>query len=441
MFFAVIKQVLQLMALAFVGGLIGKEFGHFWIGFSLALLIEAISKSYYFHHVYAWLKEGANGSKPFANNFWSALTGQVAKITTKLRMENDLLKSNVEYFKESFQALNDAVVVIDDNGIIDWANSSAERLLGIYLEQDAGQLFSHLIRAPEVINYLDQADYTSPISIISPTSLECRLEIQVTRFRKNYTLLFARDITDLYKLETMRRDFVANVSHELRTPLTVISGYLETLRDHSDNLPPVWLRAIDQMLNQSARMDEMVDDLIWLSRLEALPSDDKEFECFSLQVLLQSIINDVELSFPTKVVSLSFESSYISDIKLNFDATVKLRSNFLELQSAFTNLIQNAAKYTSDDGKIDIKCSILTNKLHVCFSDNGVGIDSKHLNRLTERFYRVDDSRTSGTGGTGLGLAIVKHILARHQADLHIDSELGKGSQFTCVFPLTLIEK
>lgn len=433
------KQIFRVLFFSLVGGIIGLQFDAFWVGFGIALFVDAVSKIYFYNQLISWLAKGASTKLPLANDFWSTLMDHILKIIEALRSEKDLLQSNVEYFKESFQALNDAVIVIDQNGKIDWANTSANRLLGINIENDGGQSFNNLIRSPEVIEYLEKKPFGEPLSIISPKQVDSRLEIQATIFRHNLTLLFVRDITDLYKLDSMRRDFIANVSHELRTPLTVITGYLETLKVHGSELPSPWPNAIDQMQHQSKRMDLMVEDLIWLSRLESLPVDENKFETFNLYELLQAVTDEVKLSYPDKITQVLFsDSGSSSESEIN-KATMML-GNLKELRTVFSNLAQNAAKYTGEEGRIDILVYIEGQYLLVAFKDDGIGIDKKHLPRLTERFYRADDSRTTSTGGTGLGLAIVKHILVRHEAKLEITSQLGKGSTFSCYFPMKLFQ-
>ena len=222
----------------------------------------------------------------------------------------------------------------------------------------------------------------------------------------------------------MRQDFIANVSHELRTPLTVISGYLETLADNN-NLGPTWQKPLQQMQQQAQRMALLINDLLVLSKLETTGVGFNQ-KAISLVPLLQSIRNEA--------VALSGERKH--EITLVSDGDVQLQGNEKELHSAFSNLVINAVKYTPAAGKITMRLWRDKQNCYFSVADNGPGIESKHIPRLTERFYRVDASRNSSTGGTGLGLAIVKHVLMRHDAELKISSEVGKGSVFTCVFPL-----
>ena len=250
-----------------------------------------------------------------------------------------------------------------------------------------------------------------------------RIQLYLTRYGNNEHLMLVRDVTRIHQLEQMRKDFVANVSHELRTPLTVICGYLETLLDNVDEINPRWGRALQQMQQQGGRMQNLLNDLLLLAKLEATdyPSDNQPVP---VDLLLLSIKGDAQ--------ALSNERGH--RISLEADNSVRLKGSETELRSAFSNLVFNAVKYTPDNGEIRIRWWADDQGAHLAVQDSGIGIDAKHLPRLTERFYRVDSSRASNTGGTGLGLAIVKHVLLRHRARLDISSVPGKGSTFTCHF-------
>jgi two-component system phosphate regulon sensor histidine kinase PhoR len=247
--------------------------------------------------------------------------------------------------------------------------------------------------------------------------------LYITRYGNNEHLMLVRDVTRIHQLEQMRKDFIANVSHELRTPLTVICGYLETLLDNVDEVNPLWSRALQQMQQQGGRMQTLLNDLLLLAKLEATdyPSDNQPVP---VDDLLQIISEDAqELSGPKQ-----------QTITLEVDPAVQLKGSEAELRSAFSNLVFNAVKYTPEQGRIHIRWWGDVQGAHLSVQDSGIGIDSKHLPRLTERFYRVDSSRNSNTGGTGLGLAIVKHVLLRHRARMEISSVPGHGSTFTCHF-------
>ena len=280
------------------------------------------------------------------------------------------------------------------------------------------------MRHPRFKEYFEQENYLEPLEIPSPISDRLRIQLHITRYGNNEHLMLVRDVTRIHQLEQMRKDFVANVSHELRTPLTVIAGYLETLLDNVEEVNPRWVRALTQMQQQGVRMQTLLNDLLLLAKLEATdyPSDNQPV---AIDSLLQSIKGDAQ--------ALSGQRN--QRITLDAEPGVRLKGSEAELRSAFSNLVFNAVKYTQDEGQIRIRWWADAQGAHLSVQDSGIGIDAKHLPRLTERFYRVDSSRNSNTGGTGLGLAIVKHVLLRHRARLEISSVLGHGSTFTCHFP------
>lgn len=273
----------------------------------------------------------------------------------------------------------------------------------------------------------DSRDIERTIIVPSPINPSIQLEIKVVRYMGDGRMLIARDMTQTVKLQKMRRDFVANVSHELRTPLTVLRGYLEMFSAH-DSSEEQWRSALPAMTQQAERMGDMLQELLALSRLE---TGDKELQAgpVNIAILLAEIVDDAQQLEQFNHHQLHIEIA--SDKWLLADAE--------ELRSAISNLVFNAIKYTPPACDITIKWSV--DKAHAVIevSDKGDGIAEHHLERLTERFYRVDSGRSQTEGGTGLGLAIVKHILQRHDAELRISSELGQGSQFYCYFPLSRV--
>jgi two-component system phosphate regulon sensor histidine kinase PhoR len=314
--------------------------------------------------------------------------------------------------------------MLDSEGNLEWWNRAAETLLGLKTPQDGGQPVTNLVRHPRFKEYFEQENHLEPLEIPSPVNDHLRVQLHITRYGNNEHLMLVRDVTRIHQLEQMRKDFVANVSHELRTPLTVITGYVETLLDNVDGINPRWARALQQMHQQSERMQTLLNDLLLLAKLEATdyPS---ESQPVSIEPLLRSIHSDA--------TALSGQRG--QQISLEAEPGVRLKGSEAELRSAFSNLIFNAVKYTRDGGQIRIRWWSDAQGAHLSVQDTGIGIDAKHVPRLTERFYRVDSSRASNTGGTGLGLAIVKHVLLRHRGCLEITSVLGHGSTFTCHFP------
>lgn len=329
--------------------------------------------------------------------------------------------------KKSFQnqtfaeKLPDAILVIDKHYQILWWNYAAEQLF---------MFDSKPYDLPYITDFIDRLKHSQGNSIELDLKLPRKKTstVSVTRleYDANNTLLLIRDITKLHILERMRQDFVANVSHELRTPLTVIHGYLDVLiQQYSDDSELA--EVFQQMYSQSSRMEKVIEDLLMLSRLETDIVDENKGSIVVAN-MLEKICQDAR--------RLSGDKCH--NIKVKADSSITLTGNEKELHSAFSNLIFNAVHYTPDEGKILVECYKKANKAYLQVSDSGIGIDKKHIPRLTERFYRVDKARSRDSGGTGLGLAIVKHVLIRHQADLIINSEPGKGSMFTCVFSLNL---
>ncbi|RJG12851.1 phosphate regulon sensor histidine kinase PhoR [Pseudomonas cavernicola] len=425
---AVIRRLLLLLAGCLLVGLISGEYAWSlvvglaaYLGWTLAQLLR----------LHTWLKRHqADEPPPDGYGLWGEVFDNIYHLQRRDQRVRGRLQAVIDRVQESTAALNDAVIMLDSDGNLEWWNRAAETLLGLKTPQDSGQPVTNLIRHPTFKDYFEQNNHSEPLELPSPINDRLRLQFHITQYGNREHLMLVRDITRLHQLEQMRKDFVANVSHELRTPLTVISGYLETLLDNVDDINPRWLRALQQMQQQGGRMQNLLNDLLLLAKLEATdyPSDNQPV---AVDLLLLSIKSDAQ--------ALSSERHH--RISLEADASLKLKGSETELRSAFSNLIFNAVKYTPDEGEIRIRWWGDEQGAHLSVQDSGLGIEAKHLPRLTERFYRVDSSRASNTGGTGLGLAIVKHVLLRHRARLDISSVLGKGSTFTCHFPSTQVVK
>ncbi len=392
-------------------------------GFLIALTFYVLRHMWQLKRLHQWLiAADVNTEPPEMKGFWGAVCDKIYHLQRHQKKVQSQLEADVAYLKDSFASLSDAVVMVDKHSTITWCNKAAFFNFGLQFPQDLGQHLTHLFRDPLFVNYFESADFSEGIEVTAPNNVDKRLWLQVTLFGQGDRLIFARDITELTKLELMRQDFVANVSHELRTPLTVISGYIENFQLMSEQLPAM-KKPLKQMAQHAQRMEFLLRDLIDLSRLETLPSD-RHKTAVSLSVLSHTIIQEVKASLTEPRI-----------IEAEIEHEVLVLGNQQEIHSAMSNLLINACKYSFSDQRIALRCVV--ERGQVCFSvrDEGVGIDEKHIPRLTERFYRVDPSRSINTGGTGLGLAIVKHVLMRHDAELKIDSQLGKGSTFTCYFP------
>jgi len=325
--------------------------------------------------------------------------------------------------------LPSGVIVLNPQGLMLWWNPAAERLLPLKAPRDNFKPLASIIDMPEFPQYLHAKTYKT-LEICAPTQPDNRLSLVVVSYEQNHFLVSIEDISHTYHIERMRQDFVANVSHELRTPLTVIRGYLEMLVDEKLLAPPPWHKILDQMYDQSLRMEKLVEDLLLLSQLETegLPETQGQ-QRVNIPRLLATICDEAR--------ALSSEKKH--NIILSIPKEFNLYGHEDELRSAFSNLIFNAVKYTPADGAIYVNWYQDKKGAHFSVRDTGIGIEKKHISRLTQRFYRVDKARSRAKGGTGLGLAIVKHVLIRHDAVLVIESEIDKGSEFRCIFPLELV--
>lgn len=342
------------------------------------------------------------------------------------RYEKDKLRlqSVVTRVQEMTSALTDGVILIDARGNIEWWNRAATLFFN-FQDIDRGHRLINIIRNPRFISYYENGDFSSPLELTNIRTEGQHLEFHIHPFGAGERLIVIRDVTRMKRLEQMRKDFVSNVSHELRTPLTVIKGYIETLID-APGLNPTVQRALDQMCQQSDRMNDLINDLITLTRLE---TDETETAptAVAMAPIIQSILGDAKAI--TQEGNHSFE--------FTGETGMEILGNEQELRSALSNLVMNAVKYSPNGGKITVELVAASTGSIIRIHDQGLGIDPKHIPRITERFYRVDEGRSTATGGTGLGLAIVKHVLMRHDAELRVTSRLGKGSTFSCHFSPT----
>jgi len=369
-----------------------------------------------------WLRKGRRIHPPQSQGLWEVVFDNLYQLQRRHRQRRQRLAALLRRFKESANAMPDATVVLRGQGEMQWWNLSATRYLGLRWPQDEGQRIANLLRHPEFSAFVREADYQRAIKVPSPVDERMVLEVRIVPYGDNQRLLLARDVTRLHRLETMRRDFVANISHELRTPLTVIQGLAETLAEYGATDADELRHSLDMVQQQTRRMGRLVDDLLLLSRLET-GERPPETQVINVPVLLQGLADEARTLSGGK-----------HTVELDVDEGLRVRGDENELRSAFSNLVSNAIKYTPDGGRIRISWFQRSREACMSVRDTGIGIPPHHIPRLTERFYRVDGGRSSSAGGTGLGLAIVKHVLSRHQGHLAIDSQPEKGSTFTCVF-------
>ncbi|MEI6859362.1 MAG: phosphate regulon sensor histidine kinase PhoR [Shewanella sp.] len=374
-----------------------------------------------------WLWCDRRLTPPNGRGSWEGVFNGIYRLQGKNRKRVSQLAFLLSRFRQGAEALPDAAVVLDSGHNIIWCNKLAQLLLGFVWPLDSGQRIDNLIRHPDFADYLREGSYQEPLELASSLSEGRVLEIRIMEYGTGQFLLIARDITRMRQLEVMRKDFVANVSHELKTPLTVLQGYLEMMQSMAEPDSP-YIKAMDQMQQQTHRMRSMVEQLLVLSRIE--DSD------------VLNLSNVINMEHMIEVLREEANALSQGEHELSFDCELDyhIYGNETEFRSACSNLISNAIRYTEAGGQIKICWKRVATGGQFSVTDSGDGIAPQYIGRLTERFYRVDSARTRQRGGTGLGLAITKHALNNHQSELIIQSELGKGSTFSFVIPTNLIK-
>lgn len=426
---AVLAELLVAIALAALATLAGwfaaGEIGAELMGFG-AVTFFFLRQLWMVLRLIHWAACPLGTPTPSASGAWGAVFDALHRRGRLASAEREQATQELDRFRRAAEALPDGVMILDGHRAIEWMNLQAEACLGLKGSIDTGSRITHLLREPEFLEYLDSPDHRGvPLELRTQRNPGRTLQVQAAPFAAGRTLLLVRDVTQLQKLATMRRDFVANVSHELKTPLTVTLGFVETALDALQDTPPQEIaQYLQTAIEQAQRMQQLIDDLLTLSSLETDSPPPLE-DPVDVAALLTEVRQEVE--------ALSAGRHRIS---LENQGPRGLLGSARELRSAFSNLAGNAVRYTPDGGEIVLRWSG-EDEAGGRFSvrDSGIGIAREHLPRLTERFYRVDRGRSREAGGTGLGLAIVKHVLERHQAVLQIESEPGQGSRFSAVFP------
>ncbi|NWG39030.1 MAG: phosphate regulon sensor histidine kinase PhoR [Hydrogenophilaceae bacterium] len=394
------------------------------LGFlSLALLFYLFRQFWQENRLFRWLEKNGTTPAPLDTGAWGDIFYRLEKLQKRQNQSNSELVTALGQFKHAAEAVPDGIAILNQQDQIEWCNPASKRYLGLDCTRDKGQFIHYLLRQTQFVNFLSERDYSRWLNCRSPVNRDLLLSLQLVPFGSEQKLLIARDITELERVDAMRRDFVANVSHELRTPLTVVGGFVETLGE-MDRLADVDLKHYFGIMHaHTKRMQRLLDDLLTLSRLESA----------------DNAITEEQIQVPDLVRELAREAESLSRnkhvVRVEIQSQSWLLGSLQELQSAFSNLVSNAVRYTPDGGQIILRWFEQEGQPVFSVIDTGEGIASEHIPRLTERFYRVDRSRSRETGGTGLGLAIVKHILTRHGARLDIQSTPGKGSTFSAIFP------
>ena len=410
---------LFLLLLAIIGGLVFRHTFAWLFASTLVYLIWHLANLY---RLDDWLRRGRQFATPSSLGVWGEIFNHFYRLRRRDRERKRRIAYLLREFRNSTSAMPDAVVVVDALWEIIWFNDAASRLLGLHPGTDLGRRIGNLIRHPDFVGYLRHGNFEEPVDIPAPAAPGVHIALRIVPYGSDQRLLLARDVTRLHRLEEMRRDFVANASHELRSPLTVVNGYLDAMRADA-RLEPDWGAPLAEMEHQMQRMSAIIKDLLELSRLET-EAREAPFAPVDVPGLLQRVQRESQ--------ALGYGPR---DVQVEIGDPVWILGAESELYSAFSNLVFNAMRYTPDSGRIRIGWTSNGDGAELSVNDTGVGIAAEHIPRLTERFYRVDRSRSRDSGGTGLGLAIVKHVLQRHSADLNVGSEPGKGSVFTCRFP------
>lgn len=370
----------------------------------------------------AWLEQPSLDDLPNGWGIWTDVFARLYRSRRATEKNERRLQDNEERFRRTISALPEGIVLVDPSLQIDWCNPVAEQHLGISLAKDHGLRLTNLVRDPEFVAYMTSARFDAPLVFRPLAQAGFALEMRVVEFEPARWIVISRDITQREQVDAMRRDFIANVSHELRTPLTVVNGFIETLIDANDEADPTRRHHLQLMHEQAQRMHRLVEDLLTLSRLESSDGPAAE-ELVDIGQLIRDIADEGHaLSRGRHRIAVEPVLAFV-------------RGSREELRSAFGNLVFNAIRYTPDGGRVTLKWLEDEQGARFEVSDTGIGIAPEHIARLTERFYRVDKSRSRGTGGTGLGLAIAKHVMLRHEGRLEIESEIGEGSTFTAVVP------
>lgn len=428
-------RIATFLIASLVGGGVAAAFGwrFAWLGAWLGAVVWLVLDAWRAQRLLDVLRKDASGLPSRGSGVWGELAERIRKLLRDREKQTQQAEERLQEFLAAIQASPNGVVLLDQQGRIEWCNQTAAGQFGIDAERDLLQHLANLVRDPAFVAYLASWNYSRDVVIDAPSTLPqrshpVRLSVQVHPYAGNRRMLLTRDITSLEQADAMRRDFVANVSHEIRTPLTVLAGFVETLQ----NLPldtEERSRYLGLMSQQSHRMETLVNDLLTLSRLEgsALPPANRWTRVRALMAQCEDEGRGLSSRLSPQGHQLSF----------SLEADSEIAGAPTELQSAMSNLLTNAIRYTPAGGQVAVTWRLLPDgRGEYAVRDSGPGIAAEHIPRLTERFYRIDRSRSRETGGTGLGLAIVKHIAQRHGAELRIESTVGKGSRFALVFPV-----
>ncbi len=423
-------RLMAAVMMVVAGSLIGLILGSIWqwpalgsmVGAVLGASIRAVWDGWRAHRFLEWLRGQHEGPAPRDAGLWGELGYRVERSMRALERQVRLENERLVQFLSAIEASPNGVLMLDANDQIEWCNSVAADHFGLDPQRDRRQRITNLVRAPAFVSYLQAGAFADPVSFAGPGA-RGTVSVLIRRYGEGLKVVLSQDVTERERNDAMRRDFVANVSHEIRTPLTVLAGFIETM----NNLVLTEVerkRVLELMAQQTTRMQTLVGDLLTLAQLEGSPRPAAD-RWLPLEKIFAQVRADAE------ALSAGRHQIGFTSVK-----GVQVAGAEGELLSAIGNLVNNAVRYTPGGGSIDVSWTVRADGTGIVeVRDNGIGIAREHLPRLTERFYRVDGSRSRDTGGTGLGLSIVKHVAQRHGGELEIDSELAKGSRFRLVLP------
>lgn len=417
--------IVEIISLAIAGGVLGIISGHFIESFLIVLATFLGITLWHRNRFYNWLSNEQRPEPLETSDLWADIFKRIILERSATAQKTESISQELADLKNAVSNLPLGVVITDTNWTLITLNRTAEQLLDLSQSNDRGTSLFSLIRSPSLKQYAESQDYQDPIVIDNVQDTGVSIEFCFTRDNGNTRIILIRDVTKFKKTNEMRSDFIANVSHELKTPLTVVNGYLETLIDHQ-LVTGATLKAIENAAAQGRRMENIIQDLLTLSQLET--STIEEGQSFDLNKIVDDAIAQARL------LAISLDKNN-TKIIAQIEYPIELHGNPDEIFSLVSNILSNAIRYTADNSSVLVTAHLKNQTVTLRIEDDGPGIAERHLHRLTERFYRVDESHSSSTGGTGLGLSIANHIMSRHNGELRIDSKHGKGTVVECHFP------
>ena len=385
------------------------------------LIIFILIHIYWIYKLSNWIESPSLKNLPNGTGIWQNIFAKLYRTYRQQKKSQTQLTTTLDQFIQAAEAINDGIVGVNEDNEILWSNKKAQKMLNINPKKDYNRPINYIFRNSDLSNYLTKENYEDSINIHN-TNNKLDIEIKATFFSENHKLITCRDLTSLKKIQNLRKDFVSNFSHELKTPLTVISGFLETLEDRK-KIDVQSKKIISLMSEQAHRMKKLIDDLLLLSNVESDYLQNR-----SEKVIMRDIFKKIKNE-------VSFIDQQQHKISYSLNNEINIYGSSTEIYSAFINLLTNAIRYTDKKGEITVSWNKINNDAIFQVADTGIGIPEKHLKRITERFYRVDEDRSRESGGTGLGLSIVKNIMHQHQGEIRVASEINSGSSFKLIFP------